>query len=127
MTNYVAKALKTFQHPYPRRSQNAPYQWTRPNYGATKQLETPLYTSPPIPEEFKRRIQKMVGNLPYCACSVDCAMLSDLNSIAKKQLHPTQNTEAEITNSLDYADTNHNTVVIFIDIYMVFHIDSYES
>ena len=54
-------------------------------------------------------------------------MLSYINSIAKKQLHPTQNTEADITNFLDYAATNHNTVVNFMDIYMVLHIDSYES
>ena len=56
--NYVTKALQKFQHPTPKCAQYEPHQWTRPNYGATKQLATPLDTSPPIPEERKRRIRK---------------------------------------------------------------------
>ena len=40
MPNYVAKALHKFQHPTPKRAQYAAHQWTRPNYGATKQLKT---------------------------------------------------------------------------------------
>ena len=49
--NYVTRELHKFRHPTPKRSQNASHQWTRPNYGATKQLATPLDASPPIPEE----------------------------------------------------------------------------
>ena len=59
--NYVTKALHKFQHPTPRRVQYVPHQWTRPNYGATKQQATPLNTSPPIPEERKRKIQQIVS------------------------------------------------------------------
>ena len=59
--NYMIKALQKFQHPIPKRAQYAPHKWTRPIYGATKQLTTPLDTSPPIPEERKRRIQKIIG------------------------------------------------------------------
>ena len=51
MPNYVTKELHKFQHPTPKRAQYAPHQWTRPNYGATKQLATPLDNSPPILEE----------------------------------------------------------------------------
>ena len=60
MPNYVTKALHKFQHPTPKRAQCAPHQWKRPNYGATKQLVTPLDTSPPILEEQKRSIQKVL-------------------------------------------------------------------
>ena len=42
MPTYVTKALQKFQHPTPKRAQYAPHQWTRPNYGATKKLETPV-------------------------------------------------------------------------------------
>ena len=49
MPNYMTKAIHKFQHPNPKRAQYAPHQWTHPNDGATKQLATPLYTSPPIP------------------------------------------------------------------------------
>ena len=54
--NYVTKALQKFQYPTPKRAQYVPHQWTRPNYGATKQLATPLDTSQPILEEQKLRI-----------------------------------------------------------------------
>ena len=44
MSNYVTKALHKFQKPIPRKDQYAPHQWKLPQYGATKKLETPLYT-----------------------------------------------------------------------------------
>ena len=56
MPNYVTKAFHKFQHPTPNCAQYAPHQWTRPTYGSTKQLATPLDNSPPIPEEQRRRI-----------------------------------------------------------------------
>ena len=71
MPNYVTKELQKFQYPTPRRAQFAPHQWTRPNYGDTKQLETPLDTSPPIPEEQNLRNQQILGTLLYYAHGVD--------------------------------------------------------
>ena len=59
MPNYVTKEPQKVQYPTPRRSQYSPHQWTRQNYDATKQLSTLLDTLPPIPEEQKRRIQKL--------------------------------------------------------------------
>ena len=50
MLDYVSKALQKLQHTTPRRAKYEPHQWTRPNYGATKQQEIPLDTTPPIPE-----------------------------------------------------------------------------
>ena len=41
ISNYVTKALHKFQHITPKHTQYAPHKWTRPNYGATKQLATP--------------------------------------------------------------------------------------
>ena len=63
MSKYVTKTLHKFQHPNPKRAQYAPHQWTRPNYGATKQLATPLDTSPPIPEG-KNAGSKNYWNIP---------------------------------------------------------------
>ena len=82
MPNYVTKALHKFQHPNPRRSQYAPHQCTRPKYGATNQLVTPLDNSPLIPEERKRRIQQIVGTFLYYAGVVYCAIIPDPNTIA---------------------------------------------
>ena len=71
MPNYVTKALHKVQHLTPERAQYAPHQWARPNYGATKQLATPLDTSLPIPEEQNRRIQKDIGTILYYDRAVD--------------------------------------------------------
>ena len=81
----MTKSLQNFQHPTPTHAQYAPHQWTRPNYGATKQLTTPLDTSLPIPEEQKRRIQKNIETFLYYARAVDCTMLPALNKLAEQQ------------------------------------------
>ena len=85
MPNYVTKALNKFQHPTPKRDQYAPHQWTRPNYGATKQLATPLDTSPPILDLKKCRIQQIIGTFLYYARTVDCTILPALNTLAEQQ------------------------------------------
>ena len=82
MPNYVNKAFHKFQHPTPNCAQYTPHQWTRPNYGAKKQLATPLDTSSPVPEEQKRRIQHIIGTLLYYDRAMDCTMLPDLNTIS---------------------------------------------
>ena len=81
MPTYVTKALHKFQYSTPKRAQYAPHQWKRSNYGATKQLETLLETSRPIPEEQKFRIQKISGTFLYYDRSVDCTMLPSLNKL----------------------------------------------
>ena len=107
------KAIHKFQHPTPKRAQYAPHQWTRPKYGATKKLATPLDTSPPIPEERKRRIQQIIGSFLYYAHAVDCTMLPALNTVAEQQSSPTKNTEAAITHFLDYAATNTSAIILY--------------
>ena len=124
MTNYVIKALHKFQHPTPKRAQYAPHQWTRPNYGATKQLATPLDTSPSTPEEQKRRIQQIVGTFLYYAQPLDCTMLPDLNTLSEQQSSPTKNTEAAITNFLDCSATNPSAIIQYKASDMTLHIDS---
>ena len=54
-------------------------------------------------------------------------MLTPLNKIAEQQADPTQNTEAEITLLLEYADTNPNAIVQYKAIDMVLHIDSHAA
>ena len=124
MPNYVTKTLAKFQHPTPKRAQYAPHQWTRPNYGAAKQLATPFDTSPPIPEEIKRRIQNKLGTFIYYARSVDCTMLPVLITIAEQQSSPTKNNEAAITQFLDYVATNPSTIILYKYSDMILQIDS---
>ena len=124
MPKYVTKALQKFQHTTPKRAQYAPHQWTRPHYGATKQLATPLDTSPQIPEVIKRRIQKIIGTFLYYDCAVGCIMLPALNTLAEQQSSTTKNTEAAITHFLDYAATNMYVIIQYKASNMIIQIDS---
>ena len=119
MPNYVTKALQKFQHPTPKCAQYALHQWMRPNYGATKKLATPLDTSPPIPEEWKRRIQQIIRTFLYYARAVDFTMLPALNILADQQPSPTKNAEAAITHFLDYAATNMSAIIQYKAIDMI--------
>ena len=127
MPNYVTKALHKFQHPTPKRAQYTPHQWTRPNYGATKQLATPLDTSPSIPEEQKSRIQQSIGTFLYYARALDCTMVPALKTLVEQKSSPTKNTEAAITHFLDYAATNPSVIIQYKSSDMILHIDSYTS
>ena len=124
MTNYVTKALQKFQHPTQRCIQYLPHQWTRPNYGATQQLPTPLDTLPPIPEERKCRTQQIVGTFLYHDQTVDCTMLPALNTIAGQQSNPTKNTESEITHFIDYSATNPSAIIQYKSSNIILHIGS---
>ena len=104
-------------------AQYAPHKWTRPKYGATKQLATPLDTSPPIPEERKCRIQQIIGTLLYYARDLDCTILPAFNTLAEQQSSPTKNKEAAITHLIDYAATNPSAIIQYKASNMILYID----
>ena len=83
--------------------------------------------SPQIPEERKRRIQRILGTFLYYACAVECTMLPALDIISGQQANPTHNTEASITHFLYYVATNPTTIVQYKAIDMVLHIDSHAA
>ena len=82
--NYVTKSLHKFQHPSLRQSQYVSHQWTGSNYSATKQLTTPLDTSPPIPDKHKLRIQQIVGNFLYYTHAMDWTTMTVLTTISEQ-------------------------------------------
>ena len=122
MKNYVTKKLHRPQHPTPKRAQYAPHQWTRPNYGAKKQLATPLDTSPPITEERNCRVQQIIATLIYYARAMDCTILPSLNTLAEQQSNRTKNTEAAITKFLNYSATNPSKIIQYKSSNMILHI-----
>ena len=89
-----------------------------------KQLATPLDTSPSIPEEQKRRIQKNAGTFLYYYRAVYCTMIPAINTIAEQQSNPTKNTENTITQFLDYAFTNTSAIILYKSSDMILHIES---
>ena len=80
--------------------------------------------SPPIPEEKKCRIQKIVITFLYYSHTVDCTILPDLNTTAEQQANPNQNTKAEITHFLDCTATNPTAIVQYKASDMILYIDS---
>ena len=123
MPNYVTKALRKFQHPTQKHAQYSLHQWTWPKYGATKQLATPLDTSPPLPEEQKRRIQKYSGTFLYYTHDVECTILPALNALAEQQSNRTKTTEAAITHFLYYSATNSFAIFQYKSSNMILHIE----
>ena len=55
---------------------------------------------------------------------MDCTMLPDLNTLSEQQSNPTKNTEAAITQFLDYTATNPSTIIQYKYSNMILHIDS---
>ena len=72
----------------------------------------------------QRNSSAIVCNFLYYAYTVYCTTLSALNSIAEKQAHPTQNTEAVIKHLMNYAATNNTAVIQFKASEMVLQIKS---
>ena len=95
-----------------------------PNYGATKQLATPLDTSPPIPEEQKCRLQQIVDKFLYYSRAMDCTILPYLNTTVDQKANLTQTNESIITHILDNAATNQSVIVQYKARYMILQIDS---
>ena len=62
MPDYVAKALKQFQHMKPTRRQDAPYPCAQIQYGAKKQYATQESTAPALDKKGKRFIQQVCEN-----------------------------------------------------------------
>ena len=63
MSNFVAKALHKLLHCFPpTRAQHAPYSWTTPMHGQTRQFATPPDTSTFLDPNGMKYVQKVVSS-----------------------------------------------------------------
>ena len=124
MPGYVEKALARFEHPLPRKPQDSPYPYTRPDYGAKVQLTPPEDTTPTLEQEEKKRLQEVVGTLLYYARAVDNTMLVALGSLAAAQTKGTKQTMDAMVHLLNYAATHPDAVIRFKKSDMILHIHS---
>jgi Reverse transcriptase (RNA-dependent DNA polymerase). len=123
MPQYIATALKKFNHPPPQRPQHAPAKWTRPTFGAKIQYAHNDESPHCSPQE-KLRIQQITGTLLYYARAVDPTMLVALNDISHEQANPTTTTQTKITQLLDYAATYPEATIRYYKSDMILWIDS---
>ena len=105
---YVCASLNAFQHEKPKRLQDSPYHWTQPIYGKNNHILSEKAPAEELDEHNKKRLQKIVGKLLYCARAIDPTLLMALNSLAEVQTKPTIETAKQITqfinNSATYPD-----------------------
>ena len=124
MPKYVPAMLHKYQHPKPRRRQDAPHAWAQPNYGAKVQFATNDDPSPILAPAELTRIQQIVGTLLYYAISVDPTMLVALGSIASTQANATKLTMDECLWVMDYAAPNPDAKIWYHASGMVLYIHS---
>ncbi len=124
MPKYVPAMLHKYQHPKPRRRQDAPHAWAQPTYGAKVQFATDDDSSPVLTPAELTRIQQVVGTLLYYAISVDPTMLVALGSIASTQAKATKLTQDECLWVLDYAASNPDAKIRYHASGMVLYIHS---
>ena len=113
MPDYVATALRRFQHERPKRTQAQPHAHTPPNYGAKVQYAEQESDEQEVSKEKKVFIQQVLGTFLYYARAVDSTMLVALSAIASEQATPTEKTLQKIKQFLDYAASQEDAILTY--------------
>jgi len=124
MKKYTLKNLRKYDHEKPRKPQDCPYLPYPKKYGAAAQEVTPEDTSPPLDQEGKTFVQKVVGSFLYLARAVDSTILMALNAIANEQANPTEMMRERVLQLLDYLATHPDAVVRFYKSDMILNVHS---
>ncbi len=100
MPNYVAKALKQFQHKV-RKLQHSPYPSAPIIYGAKKQYATQKSSAPLVDAKTKKFIQQVCGKFLFLGRAVDSTLLCPISAIASQSAAPTTETLENTMKLLD--------------------------
>ena len=85
----------------PKEPQYSPQKHRPIVYFPTQQKVQPEDTSPPLNEKVTKRVQVIVGYLPYVGRTVNKKLLVALSAIGAQQASATEETEAAIEQLLD--------------------------
>ena len=124
MPGYIAKDLQKFQHPTPKIPQNAPHDWTDPNYVSRRQYTQTESDLPTLDLVGTQWVQSIMGTLLYYFRVADPTMLPELNNIFTQQSKPTSRNISKCNRLLDYAATYPNIVIWYHESDMVLHGDT---
>jgi hypothetical protein len=108
---YIANALQKFQHKPPEGPQHAPYPARTPQYGATIQLTPAVLDSPSLTPQGRKRIHQVVGALLYYGRAIDGTIMTAISSLASQQATATEDTEAKLTQLLNYCSTHPDATI----------------
>ena len=123
MDEYIWTALQEFQHAIPKQHFYGPSKATRPDYGAKVQYVVDD-TSPPLPLEKIRYIQRVIGKFLFLARALDNTQPHSLNEIACSAATGTEATLAAATYLLNYIASNPKPRIRFTASDMVLQVDS---
>jgi hypothetical protein len=123
MDEYVETALKEFQHAIPKQHYRAPSKAKTPDYGAKVQYVTDD-TSPALPIQKIRHIQKVIGKFLFLARALDNTLLHSLNEIACAASSGTEATLEAATYLLNYIACNQKPKIRFRASDMILQVDS---
>ena len=125
MPGYVQRALQKFEHPIPKKPQDSPHRWTKPQYGAKQQM-TKHDISPNLDQAGIKHIQGITGTFLYYARGVDPTMMVAVNAIASAQSNGTEATLDACCQLLNYAATHPNATIRFTssDMMLIIHSDA---
>ena len=124
MPKYATKALERLQHPTPPKPQNAPHQYTPPQYGAKAQYTKVPNTSPLLDKKGKKYIQAVTGTFLYYGRAVNPTILVAINALATEQSKPTEATMERVRQFLDYCAMQEDAVITYHASDMILEIHS---
>ena len=125
MPKMIPEILKKLNHTSPSRPQYSPHKHNPIQYGEKGSRQwIQEDKSSLLPTNRIKPIQSITGSLLYYARALDNTMLPALNEIAATQAKPTQRTQDECKQLLDYAATYPQVYIRFHASDMVLWIDS---
>jgi hypothetical protein len=84
MPGYMKAALHKYQHPAPKRPEQAPHQWNPPVYGSKTQYVEDTQDSPALSPKDVTHLQHLVGTLLNYAQAVDPKLIMPVNVLASE-------------------------------------------
>ena len=124
MPGYIDRALKRFQHNFPRTPEHSPHPWQRPNYGAKTQFAAPPDTAPALDAADKLRILEVLGTLLFYARAIDSTLLTAIGELATEQSQSTTHTMEKLAQLLNYCATHPDASVRFTASDMLLAVES---
>lgn len=124
MPGYVEKALQKFNHPAPKKPQDAPHPYNPVQYGVAQQMSEPEDTSPPLDKDGINRIQRIVGTFLYKARAVDPTIVTALSTLSSEQSKATEYTNKKANQLMDYLATHPDATLRYYASDMVLKFDS---
>ena len=105
MEDCIAKLRAKFNHPDPKKPQHSPHRHTPINYGANVQYAKEVPASPPLDDAGTLHIQQLIGAVRFYSRAVDNKLLVALSELGQQQSSPTEDTNIDILQLLDYLAT----------------------